>query len=301
MEKVHPAFFLTGILLVVLPFLFLRVWGSRRAVVVRFFIWGLVTWCIAFFLGEIFNQMFKGEIIGYLGGKVAATHRLEAEVLYIALVFTLIECSLLLLVLLRGGYQGANWNQAVSLGLGYGFVEMFFFGLLWLLAAGAAYFQPGRLPADVLKQLQTMPWQNFPAPVIERCFTFLVHIYTVVLISYAVRTVRWRHLVWAVVYKLAFYSLMAYGWCRYGYRSLMVDVKVTWNIELAVIAFGGLGLAGLLYLGYGYMAMDEKKEQEESEKEAEEKKKKEAAAQAAGGAEGGAAGDAPPADGGGAA
>ncbi len=274
MDKVHPAFFFTGILMVVLPFLFLGSWKSRRALVVRFFVWGLVTWCIAFFLGEMFNQMFKGDILRFISSRVPLSYRLEAEVLYIALIFTLIECSLLLLVLLRGGYKGADWNQAISLGLGYGFIEMLFFGLLWLLAVGAASFYPAKIPAEVLGQLQIMPWMNFAAPVIERCFTFLVHIYTVVLISYAVRTVRWGHLVWAIVYKLAFYGLIAYGWCKYGYRSLMVDVKVTWNIELAIVAFGGLGLAGLLYLGYGYMAIDDKARREEEEKQKGEKEKK---------------------------
>ncbi len=277
MEKVHPAFFLTGLLMLIVPFLFIRIWRSRRPLVVRFFVWGIIAWGLVFFLGEVFNQMFKGDILGFLSGRIPASHTLVSEVFYIALVFTLIECGLLLLVLLRGGYQAATWNQAISLGLGYGFIEMMVFGLLWLGAVTAVFLRADKLPGEVVNQLLTMPWQNFAAPVVERCFTFLAHIYSVVLISYAVRTVRWRHLLWAITYKLAFYSLIAYGWVKYGYRSLMVDVKVTWNIELAVIAFGGLGLAGLLYLGYSYLEIDEvARRKDEAESKQEEDKKQQA-------------------------
>ena len=276
MDKVNPAFFLTGILLVMVPFIFLKIWRVKHALVVRFFVWGILAWCFSFFLLETFNQMFKTDILDLLTKQAPLAYRTELEVLYIGLIFTLIECSVLLLVLLRGGYQAAGWTQAISLGLGYGFIEMLFIGGLWLVAVAATYFVPEKLPKEVLGLLQTMSWKNFPAPLVERCFTYLTHIYTVVLISYAVRTLRWRHLIWAIVYKLAFYSVIAYGWVKYGYRSLMVDVKVTWNIELAVVAFGGLGLAGLLYLGYGYMEMDEQARQAEEDKKKEEEEKKKA-------------------------
>ena len=167
--------------------------------------------------------------------------------LYIGTLTGIFEVGITWIVLRYTRLGKAAWKSALSFGIGFGAIEAFLLGLGSLGAVTAAILIPDRLPLDFLKQFSQSNFLFFLAPIWERFFAVLIHIYTNVLIFYAVvqRRPGWFWL--AFVYK----SLIDAAAAFYLLNNIQGLVQI-WCMEGIVAVWGIAGYAGTLWVKRHY-------------------------------------------------
>ncbi len=122
--------------------------------------------------------------------------------IYIGALTGVFEVGIIWIVLRYTRLGQVAWNSALAFGIGFGAIEAFFIGLTSLGMVITALIAPDLISLSILKQLAVADNILFYlAPIWERFFTVLIHIYSNVLIFYAVvqRRSGWFWL--AFVYK----------------------------------------------------------------------------------------------------
>lgn len=148
-------------------------------------------------------------------------------------------------LLLRRRWSGAPWKHALAFGIGFGAVEAAFVALNWLVTVLVAPAGLTLLPPDAMAALNSV-LQGL-APVWERFFIVWVHIFSNVLIFYAlaVRRPRWFWL--AFTYKTAV-DTVAVGMQATATASL----AGLWTTEMLIALFGIVGWLGTRWLRSRY-------------------------------------------------
>lgn len=211
------------------------VWWRHR-VQVRFWLWGAAAWLIAVGLKFAWAVPMNPRVSRWLEGAfpAAAGPLLWA---YVGLLTGIFEggVSLLLIRYLRG-LIGASWVQAVAFGIAFGAIEALLLGVTSLLSAlGAA---TGSLPAGVLPASYGPVWAIFP--IVERAAAVLVHVFSAVLIFYAVARAQARWFWLSFAYKTAIDAVAAFAQISWGLHT-MAHVA---TLEAVVAVFGLVGLWG---------------------------------------------------------
>ncbi len=164
--------------------------------------------------------------------------------LYVGALTGVFEVGLTYAVL-RGTKLGkVDWAHALAFGAGFGALEAILLGLSPLVAVIAALASPSTLSLAALEQLARL--NNFfyaIMPVWERFFTIWVHIFSNVLLFYAVLTHRPRWFWLAFGFKTLFDSVAAYAQI-----SGITTLGFLWTIEAVVAVFGLLGWWGVTKL-----------------------------------------------------
>jgi uncharacterized membrane protein YhfC len=242
-----------GMVLVALGFL---VYALARKLNLKYVGLGALAWVIAVVLKFAWAIPFNGPVMQALGealpedaGKLIfyvyvgfLTGFFEVILVYLALRFTRI-----------GRETASTWQGALAFGLGFGAVEALLLGLLSLVSTLPAVVMPQLYPlsslADIAKANDVL-WAV--APVWERFFTVLIHIFSNVLICYAIarRQVGWMWL--AVAYKTLLDAVAAFGQVT-GLNTL----AILWGIEAVVGLLGALGWLGARWLIGRYPQPDE--------------------------------------------
>lgn len=168
--------------------------------------------------------------------------------LYIGSLTGIFEVGLVWLLVRLTRLKGAGWKQALAFGIGFGALEAFLLGLSSLGNMAAAVISPGMIPSEALAQLaRANDIRLSLAPIVERFFTVLVHIFANVLIFYAVAARRPAAFWLAFVYKTLIDSAAAYG----QLTGLDTLGKI-WAIEALVVLWGVLGWLGTRWVAKRY-------------------------------------------------
>lgn len=240
--------FFTSVLIMSLAGLFLAIWKKRHPLHKGPFRWGILTWILAWALGYMAAQKFGTAVAGTVALFLPDAPESVQINFAVALIYAAIETSLILWVVLKRPYQESNWEAAICFGLGYGAAEAVTYGFLHLVF----WIRPDVVPQASQDVLLGMSGFAVVAPLVERLFSYLTHMYGALLVFYAVRFRIWKWLIAAFCYKLLFYSMGAAGWGLAGPDGLGGELRNLLVLELGIIALGGLGLAGLLHMGYLY-------------------------------------------------
>lgn len=170
--------------------------------------------------------------------------------LYIGSLTGIFEVGLVWLLVRLTRLKGASWKQALAFGIGFGAVEAFLLGLSSLGNMVAAAVNPGIIPPEALEQLaRANDIRLSLAPIVERFFTVLVHIFANVLIFYAVAARKPAAFWVAFLYKTLIDSAAAYG----QLTGLDTLGKI-WAIEALVVLWGVLGWLGTRRVAARYPA-----------------------------------------------
>jgi uncharacterized membrane protein YhfC len=143
-----------------------------------------------------------------------------------------------------------DFQQAVAFGLGFGGAEAVLLGLISFLnvAVLLAFPQiidllpPGQRAA-VLAQL-TLPTVVVLAPIIERAFTLMIHIFCAVLVIQAVKTRRVEYFLLSFLFKTLTDGMLPMLTLSFDRTS----VAGVYSIEAFVVALGAVSLAGMFWL-----------------------------------------------------
>lgn len=155
--------------------------------------------------------------------------------LYVGALTGIFEVAIIWLVLRYTMLGKVGWERALAFGIGFGAVEALLLGVVSLVNAVSALVAPDMFPLSTLEQLTlTNNLLYGLAPVWERFFTILVHIFSNVLVFYGVqkRETRWFWL--AFVYKSGIDAIATFAQF-WGLNTL----GCLWTIE-AIVAFWGL-------------------------------------------------------------
>jgi uncharacterized membrane protein YhfC len=149
--------------------------------------------------------------------------------------------------------QGSTWKNALSFGVGFGAVEAFLLGLYSIATVVMAMSAPETLPLEALEQIAQAGNALYGlAPILERFFTILVHIFANALIFYAVAKNENRWFWIAFAYKTVLDAGAAFGQIQ-GVDSL----TTLWLLEAFVIAWGAIGWLGVGWIKQRYPQTDQ--------------------------------------------
>ncbi|RPJ42261.1 MAG: YhfC family intramembrane metalloprotease [Chloroflexi bacterium] len=171
---------------------------------------------------------------------------------YIGALTGIFEVGLAWLVLRKTRWARATWQQALAFGIGFGVVEALLLGLASFGSGMAGLVAPDAIPTYSLASLvRSGTLLMAPAPVAERLFVILAHIFACALIFYAITNGQVRWVVLAILYKtiLDIPGGFAAFW---GVDS----PEKLWTIEAIVAVTGLVGLWGTWWIAKRYPRAD---------------------------------------------
>jgi uncharacterized membrane protein YhfC len=181
-------------------------------------------------LGVTHDRLFsRGNLIAYF---------------YIGALTGIFEAGLAYLILRRIRWGMATCEQALAFGIGFGVIEAFLLGLVGLASAFPALFSPDVLPIPTLGNLANQAAVIMGlAPVVERVFVILAHMFSCLLIFYAINSsqAKWAWL--AILYKTLLDVPAGFA----SFWEVETPAKL-WTIEAMIAVAGVIGLLGLIWV-----------------------------------------------------
>jgi len=241
--KVNPLFLLSGAGMIAAGAGAVLYWALKKKLSIVPFLLGGAAWFVSVALKAGFAIAFNGKVQSLLNGWFRESAAGPLFWLYIGLLTGIFECGLVLLVTLWPKVRDYDFNQAVAFGAGFGATEAILLGLGSFAAVIAAMVMPDKMPKVLMDSFSGSAWV-IPAPVVERVFAVIVHVFSCVLILQGARQKRWP-LFWAsFIYKTLIDAIAA--WSQLSFK---VDtLGHIWAVEAIVAAFGVIGLLGLIRL-----------------------------------------------------
>jgi uncharacterized membrane protein YhfC len=204
---------------------------------------GTLAWVVTVILKFVWALAFNQTIYAALQSFLPASLADPVFALYVGALTGVFEVLLLWLVMRYTRLGRMTWGHALAFGIGFGAVEALLLGLQSLANAVFAIATPAMLPLgpDIVAQMNNPLLQL--APIVERFFAILLHIFACLLVIYAAgtRQVRWFWL--AFVYKTGIDAVAAFAQIR-G----LVTYPTIWAIEAVVAAWGIAGWLGIRWL-----------------------------------------------------
>ncbi len=173
--------------------------------------------------------------------------------LYVGALTGVFEVLLTWLVLRYTALGNTGWGRALAFGIGFGAVEALLLGFSSLASVGLALVMPEAVPPLALDQLAQLNNVLFAlAPIWERFFTVLIHIFCNVLLFYGARKHESRWLWLSFAFKTGIDAVAAFaqvqGW---------VTLDRIWIIEAVVGLWGLLGWWGTRWVAARYPGGEE--------------------------------------------
>ncbi|MBA7598965.1 hypothetical protein ES703_05990 [subsurface metagenome] len=165
---------------------------------------------------------------------------------YVGLRTGLLESALVLLAFKREGLNDLKVEEAIAFAIGFGALEAIFLGVPSLIQIATFNLYPSTVESLPLDQLmQIMAQLNAPtwvvgAPIIERGFTMMAHVYAILLIYRGVRDEDSRSVLMAVAYKSALDALVPYmQWLLSSGGFGMIYVVEVWVVFMGLVGLWG--------------------------------------------------------------
>lgn len=177
-------------------------WKSKKKVGWKYFGFGALVWAIAISLKLLMDLIITPSISVWLNSYGAAV-LISGIGLYVGLRTGLFESGLSYLAVSKTKFRKMNLNQAMAFGIGFGSVEAILLGLSGAVNLAVFIMSPGlasSLPAATQASLD-LPTLSLFAPIIERVFTLLIHVFSSLLVIYAVLSGKIRYLVYSILFK----------------------------------------------------------------------------------------------------
>ncbi len=221
-------------------------WRRRTGASLRLFYQGGLWWGVIMapkFLMDIYVTPRLASWVFNSMGLVAA---LIGMGVYVGLRTGLLESAAVLLAFNREGLNDLNVDEAIAFGVGFGAIEAIFLGVPSLIQIAAYNLYPSLVESLTLDQLMQLLVQlNAPtwvvgAPIIERGFTLLAHVYATLLIYSGVRNEDSRSVLVAIAYKGALDAMVPLmQWLLSSRGFGMVYVVEVWVVIMGLVGLWG--------------------------------------------------------------
>jgi len=221
-------------------------WRKRTDAPLRFFFQGGLWWGVAMVPKFLMDIYITPGLSVWVFNSLGLVATLLVLGVYVGLRTGLLEGAAVLLAFNREGLNDLNMDGAIAFGIGFGALEAIFLGVPSLIQIAAFNLYPSMVESLTLDQLMQLLVQlNAPtwvvgAPIIERGFTLMAHVYATLLIYSGVRNNDSRSVVMAIAYKSALDAmvpLMQFLLSSRGFGMVYV-------VEIWVVIMGLVGLWG---------------------------------------------------------
>jgi len=209
--EISPLVLLPGIgmLLVALGFV---IYVAVRKLGWRYLGLGALGWVITVALKFAWAIPFNSPVYEALKGSLPEAVANAVFYIYVGALTGVFEVGIVWLVLRYTKLGNVAWERAQAFGFGFGGIEAALLGLNALVGAATVLIAPAALPLGALEQvaLANNPIYGL-APIWERFFTVLVHLFSNVLLFYGARKRESRWFWLAFAYKSGIDAIAAWG------------------------------------------------------------------------------------------
>jgi len=224
-------------------------WWRTKKVPVKFFGLGALVWMAAILPKILLDLTISPSINSYL-----YAYSVEAFViitgLYIGLRTGLFESGFTYLVAIKTKLKNLSWNQAIGFGLGFGCFEALVMGFLSFINIYAFVAMPeliNQLTAEQAEALNTVLNQStwiVPAAIIERISVIFIHVFSTLLVFYAIRINSKKYLWYSIGFKTIVDGIIPALQVYVGSNT----ITDAYLIELPFIGLGVLAFAGIIWI-----------------------------------------------------
>jgi len=246
---VNSLLLLSGIGLMALGFLIPIYYWRTKKVPVKYFAFGAGLWILAISIKAMMDFTITSALTSYFVGFGTLVFVIFYG-LYLGLRTGFFESGLTYFVALKTKLRDMTFKQATAFGLGFGCFEAVVLGfssfvsiLLFVLTPDMISTVPESQQSILLEQLNQETW-IVGAAIIERLATIVIHVFTTILVFYAIRTMNKKFL-----------------WISIGFKALLDGMIPAINylynpstfLDWYAIEFLILGLGFIAYFGYKYI------------------------------------------------
>lgn len=248
--RLGPAVFVPGAGMILVGLAFVLYASRRQILGWRYFWLGALFWGLTVAVKFAVAAPLNPLVIRTLG---ASSENLFspanlAVYLYIGALTGIFEAGLAWLILSRVRWGKASWNQALVFGIGFGVIEAVLLGLAGFGTSLFSLLSAESLPVATLGNLANNATLVMGlAPVVERLSVIFAHIFSCVLIFYAIASgqTRWGWL--AIIYKTVLD--MPGGFAAYWGSNTPAKI---WTLEAVIALIGFFGLWATLQIARRY-------------------------------------------------
>jgi len=219
-------------------------WRRRTGASLRLFYQGGLWWGVTMAPKYLMDLYITPGLASWVFTRLGLVAALLGLGVYVGLRTGLLESAVVLFAFKREGLNDLSVEEAIAFAIGFGALEAIFLGVPSLIQIATFNLYPSTVESLPLDQLmQIMAQLNAPtwvvgAPIIERGFTMMAHVFAILLIYRGVRDEESRSVLMAVAYKSALDALVPFmQWLLSGGGFGMVYVVEVWVVFM--------GLAGL--------------------------------------------------------
>jgi uncharacterized membrane protein YhfC len=242
----NPIYLFQGISIVFIVIMAMVYWKKRSQITISFFLWGGLSWFLAMVLKSIASAPMP-QIIPRLR-ELSPTYIAEPLLwLTIGLLTGIFECGITLLLVSRlKRLRSATWEEALGYGLGFGGLEALLLGIYNFVIVLLIIVIPDQLPQELvdLADPSKASLLAIPIPIFERAIVILLHVFSSILIIYAVQKKECRWFWFSFLYKTAMDTIAGFIQITYGLENL--SLAGLWLVELILLPFGLIGIWGLM-------------------------------------------------------
>jgi len=246
--ELNPLFIASGLGMIVVGFFFIIYWKMKTKINYSPFLLGALVWIICIALKFAWAIPINKRLLNLLLSVLGTSFGSLIFWIYVGLLTGIFECGITYLFVRYSKMRKYGYNQAVSFGIGFGSVEAILLGVVSLYSVIVAILRPDLLPPEVLSAMRPQNLLVIPAPIIERLFTILIHIFSSVLIFYSIKNKIFLFFWLSFVYKTVIDAIAAWGKLSFNINIL----SHLWIIELIVIIYGIIGFYGIRWIKNRY-------------------------------------------------
>ncbi len=221
-------------------------WRRRTGASLSLFYQGGLWWGVTMAPKYLMDLYITPGIASWVFTRLGLVAALLGLGVYVGLRTGLLESALVLLAFKREGLNDLNVDEAIAFAIGFGALEAIFLGIPSLIQIATFNLYPSTVESLPLDQLmQIMAQLNAPtwvvgAPIIERGFTMMAHVYAILLIYRGVRDEDSRSVRMAVAYKSALDALVPYmQWLLSSGGFGMIYVVEVWVVFMGLVGLWG--------------------------------------------------------------
>ncbi len=250
---VNPFLLGSGIGMLLVGILSVVWWKRKSGVEMDFFFYGGIVWLVAIAIKGVMDYTLSPMLYDYfsLYGIFAI---LVVSGIYVGLRTGLLESGMSYLFIIRSGLRRAGWKEAIAFGVGFGAAEAIFLGLSSFMSILVLIIFPSilnSLPMEyqlqVLSQLELGTEVIF-APMLERAFVMVAHVFAAVLVFMAVRSRKMGYLALSILYKTLLDGILP--WLSYTLGA--GDILSIYLMEIPIIIIGLIGYFGMRWIKPGF-------------------------------------------------
>ncbi|MBA7472830.1 hypothetical protein ES707_08162 [subsurface metagenome] len=221
-------------------------WRRRTGAPLRLFFQGGLWWGVAMAPKFVMDIYLTPRLASWVFNSMGLVAALIGMGVYVGLRTGLLESAAVLLAFNREGLNDLSVDEAIAFGVGFGAIEAIFLGVPSLIQIAAFNLYPSLVESLTLDQLMQLLVQlNAPtwvvgAPIIERGFTLLAHVYATLLIYSGVRNEDSGSVLMAVAYKGALDAMVPLmQWLLSSRGFGMVYVVEVWVVIMGLVGLWG--------------------------------------------------------------